>query len=122
MRRDLVRLDANQLGFVHVLVSEFHDALRQRRRKQHIETFVGVRQAPQQIADILDEAKVEHAISLIENGDFDLVEFEHTLLEVVDDASRRADKQIDTIQEYVALLVIISAAVREANFEPRVLA
>ena len=78
-----------------MLVGEFHDALRQRCRKQHIQAFVRVRQAAQQVANVLDESEVEHAVGFVENGNLNLVEFEHALLEVVDNASRRADQKVD---------------------------
>ena len=115
--RHFIGLDTNEFGFVHVLVRQLHDAERQCRRKQHVEALIGWRQPPQQIADVLDEAEIEHTISFIQHHHFDAVQLEHSLLEIVDDAARRADQDINAIFNNSALFFIISAAIRQADAE-----
>ena len=105
-----------------MLECEFHDTLRQRRREQHIESLVRVGKPSEQIANILDEAQVEHAIRLVQNGDFDFVQLENALLEVVDDAPGRADKDIDAILYSTSLLFVVCAAVGQSNLEACVFA
>ena len=118
--RDFVRLDTHEIGLVHMLVREFHNALRQRRREQHIETFVRRRQPPQQVANILDEAEVKHAVCLVEHGDLNLVELEYALFEVIDDAPGRTDQNVDTRLNVIALLLVVRATESEADNETRV--
>ena len=89
--------------------------MRQRRREQHVEALVGWRQAPQQVADVLDEAEVEHAVGFVENRHLDLVELEHALLEVVDDAARRADQDVDAVLDRLALLLVVRCRQRPAR-------
>ena len=48
------------------------------------------RHAAQQEPDVLDEAQVEHAVGFVDDHDFDRAQREHVLLEVVDQAARRA--------------------------------
>ena len=47
---------------------------------------------------------------------------EHALLEVVDDATGRADEHVDARGDDVALLVVVATAVGEADLEPGMLA
>ena len=47
---------------------------------------------------------------------------EHVLLEVVDDAARRADQDVDAFLEVAALLLVVDAAEREAELQARVVA
>ena len=122
VRCHLVRLDTYQLGLVHVFVSELHDALRERCRKQHVQSLVRIRKPAQQITDILDEAEIKHAVGFVENGNLDLVELEHALLEVVDDATGRANQQVDAVFQGPALFLVIRAAERDADLEPGVFA
>jgi hypothetical protein len=121
VRSNFIRFDTNELGFVHVLESEFHDALRQGCREQHIEPLVRVGKPTKQVANILDESEVEHAIRFVQHGDFDFVQLENTLLEVVDDAARRANEDIDTTLNYASLLFVIRTTVRQSDLEACVL-
>jgi hypothetical protein len=68
------------------------------------------RHAPEQEADVLDEAEVEHAIGFVEHDGFDRIEREHVCFEVVDEAARRGDDEIAAVLERLALLVVVHAA------------
>ena len=61
--------------------------------------LVGRRQAPQDVADIRDEAEIEHAVGFIEHQHLRVAQVEHVLLEVVDQAAGRADEHVDAILE-----------------------
>ena len=65
--RDFLRFDAHERRIVHVLIGEFEYALRQRCRKQHRLTTIGRRQTTQHVADVGDEAEIEHAIGFVEH-------------------------------------------------------
>ena len=121
-RGDALGLDADQLGVVHVLVGELEHAVRQRRGEQHVQAVFGGGQAAQQVADVLDEAEVEHAVRLVEDHDLHVAQVEDVLLVEIDGAARRADQDVHAPGERVALLVVVHAAEREAEREPRVLA
>ena len=113
----LVRLDAHELRIVHVLVGELGDAVRQRRREQHVQALIRRRHAPQQETDVLDETEVEHAVGLVEHHHLDRVQAEDMLLVVVDDAPGRADEHIDASLEHLALFVVAGAAVDQPELE-----
>ena len=83
--------------------------------------WLALGQAPQHEADVLDEAEVEHSIRLVEHEHLHAAEAEHVLLEVVDDASRRADQHVDAGRELFALLVVIRAAERQSQLERQML-
>ena len=121
LRGDALGLDADQLRVVHVLVGELEHAVRQRRREQHVEAVLGRGQPPQQEADVLDEAEVEHAVGLVEHHHLHVAQVEDVLAEEVDDAARRADQDVDARRERAALLVVVHAAEGEAEREAGVL-
>ena len=81
-----------------------------------------LRQTPQHVADVLDEAEVEHAVGLVEHQHLHAAQVEHALLVEIDDAARRADQDVDACGEHRALLVVVRAAEREAERERQVLA
>jgi hypothetical protein len=89
----------------------------QGRRKQHIQALVGWRQPSQQVANVLDEAEVEHAVGLVQYRNLYLAQFEHALLEIIDDAARCADQQVDPILDRAPLLFIAGAAESQADLE-----
>src|SRR5882724_573731 len=120
--RHLVRLDANQLGIVHVLVGELEHTMRQGRREHHVQAQRRVRQAPQNEADVLDKSEIEHTIGFIHDGYLDVAQIEYMLLEVVDDAPGRADQYVDAFFENAALLFVVHAAEHDGELEAGVFA
>ena len=111
-----------ELGIVHVLVGELEHSMRERRREQHVQAPVVLRQTPQHVADVLDEAEIEHAIGLVEDEHLDAAQAENALLVEIDDAPRRADQDVDAGGEHLTLFVVICAAERQAERERQVLA
>ena len=104
-----------------MLVGQLEHALRQRRREQHVQAVVGRRQPPQDVADVGDEAEIEHAVRLVEHEHLHAAQIEHVLLEEIDDAARRADQDIDARFERPALFVVVDAAEGEAERQAGVL-
>ena len=82
----------------------------------------GRRQAPHDVADVGDEAEVEHAVRLVEHQHLHRGEVEHALLVEVDQAARRADQDVDALLEIAALLLVVHAAEGEAELQAGVLA
>ena len=116
---DLLGLDPHQLRIVHVFVGQLHDPMAESGGEQHVEPLGGGRQPAHHIADVLDKTEVEHAVRLVQHHHLDAAETEHALLEIVDDPARRADQEIDAGGELVALLVVVGAAVGQAQGEVR---
>ena len=83
---------------------------------------VGMRQTPQNEADILDEPQIEHAVGFVHDRHLDVAQIEYMLLEVIDDAAGRADQHVDAFLEHAALLFVIHAAEHDGELEAGVLA
>src|ERR1700738_3448644 len=120
--RHLVRLDADQLGIVHVLVGEFENAMRQGRGEHHVETQRRMRQTPQYEGNILDKSEIEHTICFIHDRHLDVAQIKDMLFEVVDDAAGRADQHVDAFFEKAPLLFVIHAAEYDGELEAGVFA
>ena len=105
-----------------MLISELEHALRQRGRKQHGLARFGLRQATQDEADVGNEAEVEHAVRFVEHHGLRMAHVEDVLLEVIDDAARRADQDVDAILQALALLFVVDATIYDTDLEPGVLA
>ncbi len=119
---DVFRLHFELLGVVHVLVGQLQHAMAQRGgEQQHLALLAG-RQATEDEAHVLDEAKVEHAVRLVDHHHFDGVEAEHVLLVVIQHAARRGDDDVATILELLALLVVIDTAVDQRGAQAGVAA
>jgi hypothetical protein len=78
-----------------------------------------LRQAAQDVADIRDEAEIEHAVGLIEHQDLYMLEVEDVLFVVVDQPARRADEHVDALFELSALLFVVDSAVDDGVCEAR---
>ena len=112
----LVGLDAHRFRFVHVLVRQLHDPAGERRREQHVQAPGRFRHLAQQEADVLDEAEVKHAVGLVQHHHLHVAEGKDLLLEVIDDASRRADQHVHALFQGAALAVVAGAA--EDQYQP----
>src|SRR5262245_50967219 len=100
-----------------MLVCELEHAMRECGGEQHVQTPMMLGQAAQNVANVLDEAEIEHAIRLVENQHLDPAQTEHALLVEIDDAARRAYQYVDAGCELIALLVVICAAESETESE-----
>ena len=118
--RHLVRLDPHQRRIVHVLVGKFQHTLRERRREQHVEPLIGLRQPAQDVANVADEAEIEHAIGLIQHQHLHRSQVDDALLGEIDDAARRPHQDVDALFELMLLFFVVDAAKRESEPEARV--
>ena len=73
-RGHLFRLDADLFGEVHELVGQLHDPVRKGRREEHGLAFFKGRQSAQDIAQIADEAHVEHPVGFVDDQGFDMLQ------------------------------------------------
>ena len=105
-----------------MLVGEFEHAVRQSRRKHHIEALGRMRQTPQDEADVLDESQIEHAVRFIQHRHLNMPQVEHMLLEVIDDAARRADQHVDAFLEDAPLLLVVDSAEHDGELEAGIFA
>ncbi len=80
----------------------------------------GLRQAPQDEAQVGDEAHVEHAVGLVDDQHLDAARRPDVLLQVVDEPTGRADQHVAAFAQRVALLVVVDAAVHGQDPESRV--
>ncbi|MBV6415087.1 MAG: hypothetical protein OMOMHJEC_02930 [Xanthomonadales bacterium] len=113
-----IGLHLERQRLVHVFVGELQHAVRERRREQQALALAGRRHLAQDVADVLDEAEVEHAVGLVEHHHLDRAQAEHVLLEVVHQPARSADQHVDALGELRALLVVVDAAVDQAETQP----
>ncbi len=90
-------------------------------RIQHVLAFLRRRHAPEHVADILDETQIEHPVRLVHHRHLEIAQAEHFLLEIVDKPTGRADENVATGLDRVALLGVIHPAVRQGELEPRTL-
>ncbi len=99
------------LRVMHVLVGQLQHAQRQRGGEQQHLALLARRQAVEDVAHVLDEAEVEHAVGFVDHHHLDAVQAEHALFVVVEQAPRRGDDDVAAVLELLALLVVIDAAV-----------
>jgi len=79
-------------------------------------------QSAQHVADVGDEAEIEHTVGLIEDHRLRFAQFKDMLLVVVDDAPRSADQDVDAAFELTALLFVVDATEHHGNAQARVAA
>src|SRR5690606_29786765 len=72
--------------------------------------LTGARQDRRNLTQIVNEAHVEHVIGFVEDEDFDLVETDRTLADVVKQTARRGDENVDAAEHGLLLLVHRGAA------------
>jgi hypothetical protein len=70
--------------------------------------------AAQDVADVGDEAEIEHAVGLIEHQHLHRPQIEHVLLEIVDQPAGRADQHITPLAQLLALLLVVDSAEYDA--------
>ena len=75
-----------------------------------------------QIAQVVDEPHVEHAVRFVDDQVAGFLEAVHVLLVVVDEPARRSDEDIDALLQGVHLFLIVDAAVYGEEPEARELA
>ena len=80
------------------------------------------RQDGRDFAQVVDEAHVDHVIGFVEDEDFDLVETDRALADVVKQTARRGDENVDAAEHGLLLLVHRGAAEHDGGREAEELA
>jgi hypothetical protein len=93
----------------HVATGQRHDLPGHRRREQHGLTARG--RERHDALDVGQEAHVEHLVGLVEHEGLHVLEVEVALAGEVDEASGRADDDLDALLERVDLRLVRAAAV-----------
>jgi hypothetical protein len=75
----------------------------------------GRRHAAQQVAHVIDEAQVEHAVGLVQHDDFRCLQIKNTLFEVVDEPPRRANQHVHPGFQGFPLGVITGTAIHHGH-------
>ena len=67
--------------------------------------------------DIVDEAHIEHAVGLVENETFNVVQAERIALDEIEQPAGRGDQDIDAIEQRANLAAHRHAADRQRAFD-----
>lgn len=93
----------------------------ERGREQQRLPGAALGHAPQQEADVLDEAQIEHAIGFVQHTDLAGVQRDHlVLLDVVDQPARGGDDHVHALLQQLALLVVVHPAVDQRKAQAQV--
>ena len=109
--RDPLRIAQHVLG-------EFGDRLRHRRREE--QRLPLGRQLGDDLADVVDEAHVEHAIGFIEHEKLDLIELQRIAAHQIEQTARRCDHDVDAAHHRANLAAHRHAADRQRGAQPEV--
>ena len=120
--RLLLRGDGDLGGVVHELPRQLHHPERQRGREEERLPLLRLGQPAQDEAQVGDEAHVEHPVGLVDDEHLDLAGRPDVLLQIVDEAPRRAHEQVAALAQLLALLVVVDAAVDGEDPQPGVAA
>ena len=112
-----LRIDLDLFRVVHMLITELVNAVRKRSREQQVETLLGRRHSSEDVADVLDEAKVKHAVRFIQHHDLYGFEVKDLLLVVINQAPGCADQHVDPAGQTLTLFVITSTSVDQTQFQ-----
>src|SRR5690606_4447739 len=93
--------------------------MRKRGGEQHVESLFGRREPAQDVADVGNEAQIEHAVGLVEHENLYRAQVDDALLDEIDDPARSADQDVHPLFEMVTLLLVVDAAEGETEREPR---
>ncbi|MFT3851219.1 MAG: hypothetical protein QM733_00525 [Ilumatobacteraceae bacterium] len=105
-----------RFGSRSVLAGDVLDAWRHRRREQDGLALRG--EAAEDRLDVFGEAHVEHLVGLVEHGELHRADVERLALQVVLDAARRADDDVDALRQRVQLALDRLAAVERDDACP----
>src|SRR5260370_41478750 len=112
-RRRTAHADLHHFRITQHPRSEALDLWWQRRRKQKRLSIPG--NLFHYAAHIWQKSHVEHAIDLIEHEDVHIAKMERSLLEMIEQSSRRRDKHIDSALEVFALFPVTDTAVHNGH-------
>ena len=103
---------------IQQLVGQVFDLIREGRGKQQVLALLW--QQGQHLLDIVDKAHVEHAVGLVEDQHFHVIQFEGALPHVIEQATRRGDQYIDAFLERADLRVDLHPAENDRGFQIQV--
>ena len=106
---DVLPFDGNGLRIAGVAVDELLDLAGEGGGEKNGLPFL--RCGVKDTLDVLTEAHIEHPVGLVEDGNLELIELEGAAFEVVDDAPRGADDDLDSFPEFKELSLVGGAAV-----------
>ena len=112
------RTGIDQGRLVHMLVRELEHPLREGRGKEEAQPVGGGTQAPEQVADVADEAEVEHPVRLVENEHLHGAQVVEPLPVVVDEAPGGPDEDVEPLLDHAPLPVVAGAPVDDPHGEP----
>src|SRR5690625_5170771 len=101
--------DFDILGLIENGAGQFPNGFLHRSGEQHRLTLA--RDLGDDLADVADEAHVEHAISLVEDEHLDAAQVDRAALHVIEKAARRGDDDVDAAAEALDLWLDGHAAV-----------
>ena len=117
----LPAFDADGFRRVEVFVSEFLHFLRHGCGEQEVQALMRGRHLPQEVAHVVNEAEVKHAVGFVEHADFNVFQADDFLFVEVDDAPRCADDDVyRRVFQQVALVFHADAAVYGKAVQPGV--
>ena len=105
---------------VQHVTGQLDDLRRQRRREEHrLPLFWNSRDNP---ADVVDEAHVEHPVSLVEDEHFDLVEAHYPLVHQIEQTARGGYQNLGPLAQRTDLRAGRHAAQHHGGAQPKVAA
>ena len=111
------RVDLDPRRILRVTTDEVLDRARNRRREK--QQLARRRHRLEDVLDVVTEAHVEHAVGLVENHDFELIQFHGAALHVVHHATGCPDHHLRARVERPKLPLIALAAIdRHAHHAP----
>ena len=116
----LRRATSTVAGFFMKEPGELADLVREGGREQQVLARRG--QQGEDLADVVDEAHVEHAVGFVQHQDLDLAQVDGLLLHVVEQAAGRGDDDVDAAAQRVDLRLHADAAVDDGGLQLQVLA
>jgi hypothetical protein len=112
--------DFDGFRVLHERARQLANLLREGGREQQVLARRG--QQGEDLADVVDEAHVEHAIGLVQHQDLDLLQVDGPLLHVVEQPAGRGDDDVDPAAQRIDLRLHADAAVDARRFHLGVLA
>ncbi len=120
LRRRALRRDADLFGVMQHGLRKLGDLRRHGRREEERLPLLG--QTGLDLANVADEAHVQHTVSLVEDESFDLREIDVPLLHQVEQAPRAGHQNIEPLIEHLDLGLLRNAAVDHTGAELDILA
>ncbi len=112
--------DLDRLRIVQQAVGQRLDVVREGGREQQV--LAPQRQQGQHLADVVDEAHVQHAVGFVQDQDLDLRQVDRALARVVQQAARGRDQDVDAVLEQLDLRIDADAAEDHGRVQVGVLA